>query len=88
MHFFIGLMTQDELLLYYRSAPYNNVAHYMQPCLWVEEMLLKMREEGSIDSDRALEILFKKVTDYRSGLGTILCYDWIPLPLVYTQVSS
>ena len=80
-------MTEEELLLYHESTPSNLAAHYMQPCLWIEEILLEMREEGSIDSDRTLEILFRKVIEFRSDLGAISLYDWVSLPLVYPQVS-
>lgn len=59
----------------------------MLPAIWAHDIILQMRQEGSIDSDRAVEILLKEIMDFRGRLGTILCYDWIPVPLVYTQVN-
>lgn len=86
-HFYAGLATQEEVLLYFQSAPFQHRAFYMEPCLWAQDIVLQMRTEGSIDSDRSVELLCKQITEFRSGLGTILCYDLISVPLVYTQVG-
>ncbi|KAL5969211.1 Bestrophin-3, partial [Taenia solium] len=83
-----GLATQEEVILYFQSAPFQRPACYMEPCLWAQDVVLQMRAEGSIDSDRSVELLCKQITEYRNGLGTIRAYDLISVPLVYTQVAT
>uniref|UniRef100_A0A0R3WJL2 Bestrophin homolog n=1 Tax=Hydatigena taeniaeformis TaxID=6205 RepID=A0A0R3WJL2_HYDTA len=82
-----GLATQEEILLYFKSAPFQRPACYMEPCLWAQDIVLQMRAEGCIDSDLSVEILCKQIINFRNGLGTIRCYDLISVPLVYTQVA-
>ncbi|VDK38354.1 unnamed protein product [Taenia asiatica] len=83
-----GLATQEEVLLYFQSAPFQRPACYMEPCLWAQDVVLQMRAEGSIDSDRSVELLCKQITEFRNGLGIIRAYDLISVPLVYTQVAT
>ena len=33
-------------------------------------------------------LLFKEINDYRGSLGTLFNFDWISIPLVYTQVTA
>nr|CDS19589.1 bestrophin 3 [Echinococcus granulosus] len=82
-----GLATQEELLLYFQSAPFQLSACYVEPCLWAQDIVSQMRMEGSINSDRSVELLCKQIAEFRSGLGSILCYNLISVPLVYTQVA-
>nr|CDS32382.1 bestrophin 3 [Hymenolepis microstoma] len=83
-----GIATEHEILTYIHSAPFNAVPSYIMPLIWAHDIILQMRQEGSIDSDRAVEILLKEIIEFRGRLGTILCYDWISLPLVYTQIAT
>ncbi|KAL5107994.1 Bestrophin-2 [Taenia crassiceps] len=82
-----GIATQEEVLLYFQSAPPHRPPCYMEPCLWAQDIVLQMRTEGTIDSDRSVELLCKQIAQFRGGLGTIRCYDLISVPLVYTQVA-
>ncbi|CDS37650.1 bestrophin 3 [Echinococcus multilocularis] len=82
-----GLATQEELLLYFQSAPFQLAACYAEPCLWAQDIVSQMRMEGSINSDRSVELLCKQIAEFRSGLGSILCYNLISVPLVYAQVA-
>lgn len=82
------MATQEEIRLIHQCAPANMPIHYAQPCIWAEDIVHKMREEGTIDSGRSVELIVRQLADFRGGLGSILCYDWINFPLVYTQVCS
>ena len=33
-------------------------------------------------------IMFQEINDFRGMLGGLFNYDWISVPLVYTQVSA
>uniref|UniRef100_A0A5K3FTT5 Bestrophin homolog n=1 Tax=Mesocestoides corti TaxID=53468 RepID=A0A5K3FTT5_MESCO len=83
-----GLTNVEELLMFLKNTPLNRPASYVGPCIWAEEIVHNMRKEGSINSDRSVELIVRELSRFRSRLGDILCYDWISVPLVYTQVAT
>uniref|UniRef100_F1LEP9 Bestrophin homolog n=1 Tax=Ascaris suum TaxID=6253 RepID=F1LEP9_ASCSU len=44
------------------------------------------RDEGIIKSDQALQDIFKFCIDFRWSQITLWYYNWVPIPLAYTQV--
>jgi len=48
----------------------------------------RARKENRIRDDLALLIIIKHMCKFRSAGGTLLSYDWICIPLVYTQVCQ
>ncbi|VUZ44728.1 unnamed protein product, partial [Hymenolepis diminuta] len=83
-----GLVTEDELVRYALTAPYNRAGHYSVPITWAQNIILQMRGEGSIKSDTDADCLLKLAVDFRKQIGGIVCYDLLPVPLVYTQVAT
>lgn len=69
------------------KAPAGDTKYWM-PILWAVNILNKARAEGKITSDMTLTVAIEKVNGFRISLGTLLMYDWINLPLVYTQLVS
>lgn len=70
----------------YRVLTYNTVDRFV-PTLWIQNLLRKLHKEKHIDSIQ-LELLFRTLMSYRDGFAMLLVYDWITIPLVYTQVSG
>lgn len=80
-----GMMTEQELKLYESvTAPYGK---WFMPIIWVANLLQKLHEEKVIDSVQ-LKQLLKELHLYKSGFGSLVCYDWVSVPLVYTQVVA
>uniref|UniRef100_A0A914WM93 Bestrophin homolog n=1 Tax=Plectus sambesii TaxID=2011161 RepID=A0A914WM93_9BILA len=61
-------------------------AKYWVPVQWAYFLIREARQEGRIKSDHAVQELFDKLGEFRAGLGKLACYDFVPIPLVYTQV--
>ena len=61
---------------------------YWMPLVWAGSIVTKARKEGRIRDDFAVKTLVDSINTFRSGLGNVLNYDWISVPLVYTQVST
>ncbi|CAH8584887.1 unnamed protein product [Dicrocoelium dendriticum] len=79
-------MTAEELHIY-KTTPPLDCDLYFAPLVWALDMITEARREGLIRFDRAVEILTEEVTRFRGKVGNIFAYDWINIPLVYTQVS-
>ena len=60
---------------------------YWMPLVWAGSIVARARKEGRILNDYAALKLTEKIDGYRSLLGGLLNYDWVTVPLVYTQVS-
>jgi bestrophin-3 len=61
---------------------------YWMPLVWAGGIITRARKEGRINDDFSLKTLIDELNIFRSGCGGMLNYDWISIPLVYTQVSS
>lgn len=48
--------------------------------------MTRARKEGRIKDDFAVKTLIDELNIFRGGCGGMLNYDWISIPLVYTQV--
>ncbi|KAJ1172461.1 hypothetical protein NDU88_004308 [Pleurodeles waltl] len=81
-----GFMTRDERKKYetLRSS-YNK---YWVPCVWFTNLAAKARKEGRIRDDHALKMLMEELNTFRGNCGMLFHYDWISVPLVYTQVVT
>uniref|UniRef100_A0A914VY79 Bestrophin homolog n=1 Tax=Plectus sambesii TaxID=2011161 RepID=A0A914VY79_9BILA len=61
-------------------------AKYSMPIQWAMALIVDARKNGRIANDYAVHDLFDRLREYRSNLGKLTCYDWVPVPLLYTQV--
>lgn len=46
----------------------------------------RARRERRINDDISLNLLVEELTKFRGRLGDVLGYDWVNIPLVYSQV--
>ena len=61
--------------------------HWMS-LVWAGAVVTRAKKEGKIKDEFAFQTIIKEINDFRSNCGGLLAYDWIPIPLVYTQVIS
>ncbi|KAJ8002537.1 hypothetical protein DPEC_G00159940 [Dallia pectoralis] len=81
-----GLMTAEE----YRQleglpSPHNK---FWVPCMWFVNLALRARTDGLINNDVALSAILSELNHLRTQCMKLYSYDWISLPLVYTQVVT
>ena len=61
---------------------------YWMPLVWAGAMLKKARKENRICNDAMLLAMVNEINRIRSVSGDLLNYDWVNIPLVYTQVTQ
>ncbi|TRY96000.1 hypothetical protein DNTS_002160 [Danionella cerebrum] len=81
-----GLMTAEELSqLEQLPSPHNK---FWVPCMWFVSLAMRARSEGRINNDVAMTAILNELNTLRSQCMRLYGYDWISLPLVYTQVVT
>ena len=53
-----------------------------------ESLLSKARQSNLINSDFALKTILDEMNTFRGCCGMLQSFDWISIPLVYTQVVT
>ncbi|XP_049847384.1 uncharacterized protein LOC126299489 isoform X1 [Schistocerca gregaria] len=82
-----GFMTPVELEMY-QSVPSVEFNTYWIPCTWFISLLKETRRTGRINDAQGLKIIMEEFNDFRSKCGLLWSYDWVSIPLVYTQVVT
>ncbi|XP_069783260.1 bestrophin-2-like [Narcine bancroftii] len=81
-----GFMTRDERKKFESlHSPFNK---YWIPCVWFTNLVATGRKEGRIKDDSALKLLMEELNTFRAKCSLLFHYDWISIPLVYTQVVT
>ncbi|XP_069460221.1 bestrophin-2a [Ambystoma mexicanum] len=81
-----GFMTRNERKKYENlHSSYNK---YWVPCIWFTNLAAQARKEGRVGDDHALKLLMEELNIFRGNCGMLFHYDWISVPLVYTQVVT
>ncbi|XP_006998433.1 bestrophin-2a [Peromyscus maniculatus bairdii] len=81
-----GFMTREERKKFENlNSSYNK---YWVPCVWFSSLAAQARREGRIRDNSALKLLLEELNVFRSKCGMLFHYDWISIPLVYTQVVT
>ncbi|XP_053319844.1 bestrophin-2 [Spea bombifrons] len=81
-----GFMTRYERKKFENlRSSYNK---YWVPCVWFCNLAAQARDEGRIRDDHALKMLIEELNAFRGNCGMLFHYDWVSVPLVYTQVVT
>lgn len=59
---------------------------YWLPLTWATNIINRARREATITSDHMVQTILNEMSDMRWRLGSLIGYDNVNLPLVYTQV--
>ncbi|XP_038650003.1 bestrophin-4 isoform X3 [Scyliorhinus canicula] len=81
-----GFMTCDERKKF--ESLYSDFNKYWIPCVWFTNLAAQARKEGRIRDDVALRLLMDELNRHRAKCSLLFHYDWISIPLVYTQVVT
>ena len=60
--------------------------NYWMPMKWACSVAKRARKENRIKNDYLFTELINQIDKFRAKAGALLNYDWVPVPLVYTQV--
>ncbi|XP_063795522.1 bestrophin-4 [Pseudophryne corroboree] len=81
-----GFMTREELKKYESLA--SDFNKYWIPCVWFTNLVSQARRDGRVRDDIATKLLIDELNKYRAKCSLLFHYDWISVPLVYTQVVT
>ncbi|GBN23320.1 Bestrophin-3 [Araneus ventricosus] len=82
-----GFMTKQELEML-NSVPNTEFNTFWIPCTWFINLLREAKQECRITDSNGLKLIMEEFNDFRSKCGLLWSYDWISIPLVYTQVVT
>ncbi|XP_077983379.1 bestrophin-4-like [Glandiceps talaboti] len=81
-----GFFTEEEMQAFIDTpCPHNK---FWVPCLWACNLVAESRREGRIRDDIAMKTLIDEIQRFRDNSGMMYSFDWISVPLVYTQVVT
>ncbi|VDP30169.1 unnamed protein product [Heligmosomoides polygyrus] len=84
-----GLITKEELDLFktihVRVDPHQK---WFVPINWIQTMMVRCFEKGTLGHTNELRVLLDALEKYRNGFFQLFIYDWIAIPLVYTQLET
>ena len=64
-----------------------NHPKYWMPLVWAGSIVQRARKENRIPNDYMMLALIEQIDKFRGMAGGCLNYDWINIPMVYTQVK-
>ncbi|KAJ8922398.1 hypothetical protein NQ315_004343 [Exocentrus adspersus] len=83
-----GLMMESERKIFELMDQKTPMSKYWMPLVWATNIINRARKESLITSDHIVQTLLMELSDIRRRLGSLIGYDTVNVPLVYTQVVS
>ncbi|XP_026779130.3 bestrophin-3 isoform X1 [Pangasianodon hypophthalmus] len=81
-----GFMTSEERKIFENlKSPHLK---YWIPVVWFTNLASKARKEGRIQDSVDLQTILTEMNKFRTWCSTLFGYDWVGIPLVYTQVVT
>lgn len=81
-----GFLMADELAVFETMNAKTSHPNYWMPLVWAATIVTQAKREGRIADEFSIKTLVDEINKIRSNCGSLLSYDWISIPLVYTQV--
>ena len=66
----------------------SEMSKYWMPLIWATNIINRARKESLILNDHVVQTMLVELSDIRRRLGSVIGYDTVCVPLVYTQVSG
>lgn len=82
-----GLMTTEELELY-EAVPNSDITTYWIPSTWFMQLLKDGCKQKRFHDIHAVVYIAKEFDYFRSKCDLLWSFDWISIPLLYTQVVT
>ncbi|CAG0921408.1 unnamed protein product [Notodromas monacha] len=83
-----GLLNDHEKSLLGGIDKKSQYSNWFVPIVWCAGVAKQAQREGMFIGEQSYLALLSRITDFRGACGNILNYDWISVPLVYTQVVT
>ncbi|CAH0560100.1 unnamed protein product [Brassicogethes aeneus] len=84
-----GLITKEEKqIMQELDTEYPSYSKYWLPLAWATSIVTRAKHEGLILDNETMVTIIEELNLFRTKCGGMLDYDWISVPLVYTQVVT
>ncbi|XP_011297701.1 bestrophin-4 [Fopius arisanus] len=84
-----GLLLENELAIFQSlNSKFPKPSKHWLPIVWASSIVTRARKEGRIRDDFAVKTLIDELNKFRGNCGSLIHYDTISVPLVYTQVVT
>ncbi|XP_039286837.1 bestrophin-2 isoform X1 [Nilaparvata lugens] len=83
-----GFMMDSEKKIMEMMDERSPMAKYWMPLVWATNIINRARKDALISSDHVVQTLLMELSEHRRRLGSIISYDTVCVPLVYTQVVT
>ncbi|XP_076343877.1 bestrophin-4-like [Tachypleus tridentatus] len=81
-----GIITAEERKAYEKVNLCGS--KWWIPAQWFASLTMRARKEGRIKDSIQMNALFMEMLTFRGLCGNMLNYDWVSIPLLYTQVVT
>ena len=82
-----GLMREDELEVMTKLDQTVSANKWFLPLVWATDICARALAEGKV-RPQTIKCLVGELVHIRENLMGIINYDWVSVPLVYTQVVT
>lgn len=83
-----GLMMESEKKIFEMMDEKTEMSKYWMPLIWATNIINRARKENLILNDHVVQTMLMELSDIRRRLGSLIGYDTVCVPLVYTQVVT
>lgn len=80
-------MLENERKIFELMDTKTPMSKYWMPLVWATNIINRARKENLIKSDQLVQTILVELSEIRRKLGSLIGYDTVCVPLVYTQVS-
>jgi hypothetical protein len=81
-------MLESEKKIFELMDTKTPMSKYWMPLVWATNIINRARKENLINSDQLVQTILMELSEIRRRLGSLIGYDTVCVPLVYTQVSK
>jgi hypothetical protein len=81
-------MMESEKKIFEMMDEKTEMSKYWMPLTWATNIINRARKESLILNDHVVQTMLTELSDIRRRLGSVIGYDTVCVPLVYTQVSG
>jgi hypothetical protein len=82
-----GLLTKTEKSKMNDDTQLPRHSKHWLPIIWAATIVKGARNKGMIQNDTAAKTIIDELNKFRGQCSLLLSYDYISVPLVYTQVN-
>lgn len=81
-------MNESEMKIFEMMDEKTEMSKYWMPLVWATNIINRARKEDLIKNDHLVQSILTELSDIRKRLGSLIGYDTVCVPLVYTQVGA